>query len=96
MTIVATSIISALLFFAIQLILCFKAKKIQVKLIPVYINMVFILLMAADFAGLFGYNGVISTQGILAMVFAIISCSAIIGEISAWIIYWLQMKKRSR
>lgn len=95
MRVIVIGIVGAVLFFAIQLVLCFKAKRTGVKLIPAYIILACVLFMVADFAGALEYSGFISGQGILAMMLAVVVGIALVGEVAAWTIY-LTLKRNTR
>lgn len=92
-TLCIIGIIGALLFFVVQLILCLKAKKMAVKLIPAYIIFFCVLLVVADLLGLFPGGGVISTQGILALALSIVAGIALVGDIAAWAAYRIYKRK---
>ena len=94
-TIFAVGLLGTFLFFIVQLTLCIKAKKMSVKLIPVYIILFCGMPTIADLCGLLGYRGFISMQGILAVVLAIIIGFALVGEAAAWIVYNVHKRKRS-
>ena len=81
----------ALLFFAVQLVLCFKTKKTGVRLIPVYFVLCLVSLAIA--AALTGSAGsVLDLSGVVA---AVIFCFALLFGLSigaAWIIYKVKSK----
>ena len=78
---------SALAFFALQLVLCFKAKSNRVKLIPVYFILLLILLAIAAVVIGTSPESLIDLSGLVA---AVILCIALLLGISigaAWLIY---------
>lgn len=96
-TLIALGVISAVLFFTVQLTLCQKAKRMAIKLIPAYIIFLFALLVVADLLGVFGSgSGFISVQGIIAMTLSIVAGIALIGEIAAWVVYGIHKRKSKR
>jgi hypothetical protein len=79
----------AAICFAIQLLFCFKARKLAIKLIPVYflsLGIAFCLLMAL---GAFGTgSGVIgNVHTLAALILSIPLVLAGIGDAAAWIVY---------
>lgn len=87
----------AMVFFAIQLLLCFKAKKPMIKRIPAYILLllgVFILLICI---GIFGEGGGFlgNIHLIVAAILAIVGGIASIGILVAWIVYKICMRNKN-
>jgi len=88
--------IGALIFFVGQLTLCFKAKKIGVKLIPVYF--VCLLVALAIVSVIIGTSpeSLMDLSGLIAIV---ILCVALLFDISigaAWLIYRIKTKKERK
>ena len=92
-TIIVVGLVGALLFFTIQLILCCKSKRLAIKLIPIYIFLLCVLIMAADFAGMVKYSGFFSGRGILGTIIAIVAGISLIGDVAAWAVYRTRKKK---
>ena len=88
--------IGALLFFAIQLALCFKAKKLGVKLIPVYFICLLVVLAIASVIIGVSPDSLMDLSGLITIV---ILCVALLFGISigaAWLIYRIRAKKDRR
>ena len=85
----------ALVFFALQLILCFKAKKVIVRFIPVLMILtgyLIALLFALDI--LDGGSGFIDGGAFAGAIIAIaVSCAAVCDAI-AWAVYGCLRKKK--
>jgi len=92
MPILAIGIAGALLFFVVQLILCLYVKRTAVKLIPIYVVLFCMLIMAADFAGMIDYHGYFNGTGILGLMGFFIVGISLIGEVLAWVVYAIRMK----
>ena len=85
--------IGAIIFFAIQLALCFKAKKLSVKLIPVYFICLLVALAIASVIIEVSPDSLMDLSGLIAIV---ILCVALLFGISigvAWLIYKIKAKK---
>ena len=92
-TIIAACIAAAGLFFAVQLILCCKAKTSAAKLVPAFLILILLLLAAALYAGMFGHGeGFIPSNAILALVIALPAGAALTGDALAWIVYVLRAR----
>ena len=91
-------LICSIPIFALQLILCFKAKKKAVKLIPLYLVLFGAFLGVAEYIGLFGTSsaGVISGNSLVGEIILAVVGTVFIGVILAWFIYWLVNLKRSK
>ena len=87
--------IGALTLFAIQLALCFKAKRTGVKLIPTYF--VLLLVGLAGYCAISGSSGsVLDISGVVAIV---VLCFALLFGISigaAGLIHRLVLKRKMR
>ena len=101
-TIMTLMILGAItvVFFIAQLILCVKAKKTAVKLIPAYIFFLCLLLAGLIYAGAFGSlirSGFISTETIYASLLLIVGAAAFTGVLLAWGAYFAikNIKKRA-
>ena len=79
-------LICAILFFIVQLLLCFIAKKNAIKLIPVYLILSGFAFCLAMYCGLFG-TGSFCGHMIGALILAIVVVIACIGESMAWVVY---------
>jgi len=82
--------IIGLLLFAIQLLLCFKVKRIAFKLIPAYMILFCILLSVLLYIGVFG-TGFLSAERILAAILAMGTGAALVGDITAWVVYKIRL-----
>ncbi len=84
--------------FALQLVLCFKAKKTAVKLIPLYLVLLGALRGGAEYVGLFGsYSaGAISGNGLVGLFILAVVGTAFAGVLLAWFIYWLVSLKKKQ
>ena len=90
-------IILAVVFFMIQLLLCFKARQTNVKRIPVYFILLCGLLCFMLFIGAFGSGsgGVIANVNqLIASILAIVVGIALIGVVTAWIVYKICIRRR--
>ena len=86
----------SLVFCAIQLLFCFKAKKIKIKIIPLYIIPLFFILSVLGYTGMLGFldaGSVISIDGILGLFNAVGAVTALVGNALAWGIYKLLKRK---
>ena len=95
-SVVFLGLLGAALFFGLQCLFCFKAKKTAVKLIPVYITLLGLLLCVLMYLGVFGnWSGgfIGNVNRIFAVVFGVIIIIAAIGETAAWVLYWLKKRK---
>ncbi len=93
-------LIGALVFFIVQLLLCFKAKRKTVKLLPSYMILLGVLFSVLIYLGVFGAfsAGVLSGSELIALIFAFIAGIATVGMLSAWLVYWITsfLKKKGR
>jgi len=78
-----------LIFFAMQLVLCLKAKKSRTKRIPLYVLLCLALFCVLLGFGVFGSSSgsVLDGNKIAALALACIVGIAAIGEILAWAVY---------
>ena len=81
-----------ILIFAVQLLLCYKSKRTAIKLIPAYIIIFLVLFATALYVGAFG-TGSFGANQILAKILAIGIGVALIGDVIAWIVYGIIIKK---
>ena len=86
--------IIGILFFAVQLLICYKVKRIAIKLIPVYIILSFLLFSTALYTGVFG-TGFLGAERILAIILALGIGTALFGAAVAWVVYRLCVKNIS-
>ena len=84
------------IFFSIQLLLCFRAKKTIIKWIPACLIILLGILLLFICVGLEGNgSGVLDNVNILVIaILAIIFAPSLLGIIIAWIIYALKIKRR--
>lgn len=91
-------LILAVVFFAIQLLLCFKAEKPAVKRLPLYF-----ILLCAGFTllictGLFGTgSGFLGNIHLIAaMILGIVAGIAAVGVAAAWMVYKIYQKTNAK
>lgn len=86
---IVTGIICAVIFFAIQLVLCNKGKKTSIKCIPIYLIILGALICTANYVGLFGsYSaGAISGNELVAIIYGFFVGAAFTGVLFAWAAY---------
>lgn len=84
-------LLGGVLFFALQLPLCFWGKKTSIKCIPLYLVALGFLFSLATYCGVFGtYSaGVISGNALVAVLLAFGSALAALGVFLAWLVYWI-------
>ena len=89
-------LILAVVFFAIQLLLCFKAKKPIIKRLPTYIILLFGMFILLICSGVFGEGSgfVGNIHLIVAAILAIVGGIAAIGILTAWIVYKIFIRKK--
>lgn len=89
-------LILSIVFFVIQLLLCFKVKNPIMKRIPIYFIIIcglFILLICTGIFGTgSGFMG--NVHLIVAAILAIVVGIALIGIVAAWIVYKICMRKK--
>lgn len=87
----------AALLFAVQLLLCFKAKRTVVRMLPlslILICMGFILLLCTGVFGTgSGFLG--NVHLIAAIILGIVAGIAGAGVAAAWVVYWVCQKRKS-
>jgi len=83
------SVILAAVMFLLQLLFCFKAKGLAVKLIPVWLLLAVFLLEGLIWLGVFGTSsfGVLAGHQIAAYFAAFVTGIAALGAALAWVIY---------
>jgi len=88
-------LVLAVVFFTIQLLLCFKAKKPMIKRIPAYIILLFGVFVLLICIGVFGEgSGFLGNiHLIVAAILAIVGCIASIGILAAWIVYKIYIRR---
>lgn len=91
LTPLALGLIGAAIFFAVQLAFCLLAKKRAVRCAPLYLLFLCALLCIAAGMGLFGSDsaGAISGNGLVAVIFAVITGIAAVGDLLAWLAYFI-------
>ena len=94
-TIIIFGIISVV-FFAVQLLLCFTIKRIKLKFIPIYILLGFLLLAGLFFIGIFGGTGFMSAERIVAGLLAIGVGSGFVGVAIAWALYRISKRIQTK
>ncbi len=85
----------ALVFFALQLIMCFKAKKLTVRLIPIFMiaaGYLFALLLAFDILEL--TDGFVDGDAFAAAIIAIGMSIAAVCDAIAWAVYGAVRKRK--
>lgn len=86
----------AVVLFAIQLLLCFMAKKTVVKMIPSFFIALYAAFILLICTGIFGKGSgfVGDVQLIVAAILAIVLSVALIGIIAACIVYCIYAKAK--
>lgn len=91
-------IMGIVLSFAIQLVLCLKAKRRVIKCIPLYLIGCGFLYGGATSIGLFGSYSArsISGNGIVGLLIIVIIAIASIGALFAWLVYWIAIFRKRK
>jgi len=86
----------AMVFFAIQLLLCFKVKRPIIKWIPIYVILLFWVFILLICIGIFGKgSGFLGNiHLIVAAILAIVGIIASLGILAAWIVYKFCMRNK--
>lgn len=86
-------IIGCVFTFAIQLILCLKARRRVIKCIPLYLIGCGFLYGGAAYIGLLGsYSaGALSGNGIVGLLIIFIIAIASVGTLLAWLVYGISI-----
>lgn len=94
LTPLAWGMIGLMIVFALQLLLCFKARRTAVKLIPLILIGVGLIFCAAIYLGLFGtYSaGSISGNQLVALILTLILSVTAAGILLAWGVYAISRK----
>jgi hypothetical protein len=81
----------SLVFFVIQLLFCLKAKRVKIKLIPVYVIPLFVIISILDYTRVLGFldNGSFISVRIIGFFFAVGATTAFIGYVLAWSVWVL-------
>lgn len=82
--------VCSIIYFAVQSLFCFKAKKFTVKLIPVFVSAVLAVLLVLMFFRAFGVWNVDmlgNGQELVAGFLLIILGFGFIGDIIAWVLW---------
>ena len=81
--------VGAAAFFAIQLLLCFEVRETALKCIPAGLIILGFLLSGMIYAGTFGsYSaGALSGNGVVGLLLAVITGTAAVGVLAAWLLY---------
>ena len=89
MLFIGIGIIFAVVFFVLQLLMCYKGKRIWIKCIPMYLILLGALFSIANFIGLLGYYsaGAISGNELVAIICVFFVGTSFIGALFAWIVY---------
>ena len=94
-TIILCSIL-AIIVFAIQVVLCSKAKKKSVKCIPAYIIIaLYAIALALCLVDWLDGSGGVAIWMIFAFIISIANTVALVADIVAWVVYKL-IQKRSK
>ena len=95
-TALMVGLILAAAFFAVQLLLCYRAKKPVVKWIPTCLILFFGLLILLIGMGVFGEGGGFlgNVHWIVAAILAMVGGAASIGVLAAWIVYRIDRRKK--
>lgn len=89
LTPLSAGLAGAIAMFALQLLLCLKAKRLAVRLIPVYLIVAALLCGAATFLGVFGtYSaGAISGNELAGLFLLALTGIAATGSALAWLVF---------
>ena len=88
-------IVFAVLFFMIQLVVCFKATKIIIRLAPDFLILLGYVIALLCAVGIFGSGGGFIDGGSLAgAIIAIAFAFATVGDLLAWCVWALIRKYR--
>ena len=82
--------IIVVLSFGVQLFLCFRLKRVPIKLIPISINLICFLLIAL--ITVFLSNGWSSREWIATFLIFVGTGVAFLGNTMAWIVYGISKK----
>lgn len=96
LTFLSWFLICAVPIFTLQLLLCFKSKKLSVKVVPLYLLIICGIIGVLEYTGLFGQqisSGIAWNDwyGLIILAAVIL---AFIGMILAWFVYGLASLKR--
>lgn len=91
LTPLAWMVFGFVLVFALQLALCFKARRKAVKCIPLYLLGCGFLYGGATYLGLFGaYSfGAISGNELAGLIILVLVAAVSAGVLLAWLVYWI-------
>lgn len=82
-----------LIFFAIQLLCCLKVSKPTRKPVPLYVILLVFLFALLLYLGVFGQgDGGVAIHAIFASIIAFCAAAALLGDGSAWFVYWLKRR----
>lgn len=89
-------IIYAIIVFGIQFILCHKADRKTVKLIPAYIIvLLYVAAIVLCLADVMNGHGGVAIWIIFAFIIAIVNTVALVADIIAWVVYKQIQKNKS-
>jgi hypothetical protein len=79
----------AVAFYGIQLLLCRKAKHLQIKLIPLYLFLALFVFLVLLYMGVFPgrSEGLANAHELAALILAIAFGIPVIGVCAAWMVY---------
>jgi hypothetical protein len=79
----------AVAFYGIQLLLCRKAKHLQIKLIPLYLFLALFVFLVLLYMGVFPgrSEGLANAHELAALILAIAFGISVIGVYAAWMVY---------
>lgn len=91
LTFLSWFLICAVPIFTLQLILCFKTKKLSAKLVPLYLLMLSGIIGVLEYIGLFGQqiSGGIAWNDWYGLMILAAVIIAFVGMSLAWLVYWL-------
>ena len=79
--------LGGLLFFAVQLLLCRKVRRLAVRLIPVYALVLLAAWILVLASGAFDHPGTIFPTSLLAVVLLLDAAGGGIGDVLAWTVH---------
>ena len=81
------AVLGGLLFFAVQLLLCRKVRRLAVRLIHVYAPVLLSAWILALASGAFDQPGEILPTSLLAVILLLDAAGCVIGDVLAWTVH---------
>lgn len=85
----------AIAVYKMQLLLCRKAKHLQIKLVPLYLFLALFVFLALLYVGVFTgrSEGLVNVNELVAFILAIAFGIPFIGVCAAWVVHWRAMQQ---